>query len=132
MGAGTGPLATSKNEYPVTLTFCDADGTPKGIGPNEKIYTNFLSALYFLKAGLTGVGAGATITPNFDPTGTTVASISVVVNGPLDGDTKRELNRAFNRLLWGFWLRKSGTSAPPNPSNRIVKPSDTRYIDEET
>lgn len=123
MGAGTGPLVTGQT-YSVTLNF-----GPGPIHENDVLYTNFRSALAWLLGGLTSVNAQGTFAEHDDGEGN-ITSISVKVMGPLDGADRENFNRALNRLLWGFRLRRS--PAEPSPSNRFVVPTDTRYRDEET
>ena len=123
MGAGTGPLVTGQT-YSVTLNF-----GPGPLNQNDVLYTNFRSALAWLLEGLNSVKAHGTFSEDDDGAGN-IISISVDVTGPLDGAQRENFNRAFNRLLWGFRLRKS--PGEPTPSNRFVVPTDTRYRDEET
>ena len=123
MGAGTGPLVRGQT-YEVTLNF-----KPGAIGPNEKIYTNFRSALAWLLEGLRSVGAYGTFSEDDDGQGK-IASITLEVTGPLDGADRENFNRAFNRLLWGFRSKKGQN--PPTPSGHSVTPTDTNYRDEET
>ena len=123
MGAGTGSLISGQT-YSVTLTF-----QPMPMNSGDPLYTNFLSGLGWLLAGLKGVGARGSFTERTNPLGA-VVSISLVVTGPLDGADRENFNRAFNRLLWGVKYRKS--PALPTASGISVSPSDTRYIDEQT
>jgi hypothetical protein len=123
MGAGTGPLVRGQT-YEVTLNF-----KPGAIDSNDKLYTNFRSALAWLIEGLKSVEAHGSFTEDDDGQGS-IASITLEVSGPLDGADRENFNRAFNRLLWGFRFRKSPN--PPTPSTHSVTPSDTRYRDEET
>ena len=133
MGAGTGPLITASDKYPVTLTFDHG-----GIDPKDPIYTNFLSALEWLLLCVRRGGGDFSITPN--PAGPVIRSIDVVVVGPLKGGDEKKFNRAFNRLLWGLRHRRSQHTPPPhgpNPpqqydSSRAVTTSDTYNADEET
>ena len=123
MGAGTGPLVTGQT-YSVTLNF-----GPGPLNQNDVLYTNFRSALAWLLEGLTSVNAYGTFSEQGDGEGN-IVSLAVDVTGPLDGADRENFNRAFNRLLWSFRLRRSPDE--PSASNRVVVPTDTRYRDEET
>jgi len=124
MGAGTGTLDTSDDQYEVTLAFT---GNNK-LSSTSPIYTNFMSALEWLISGLQSVGASGSCQEIAD--NGTITAIKVTVRGPLYGSDRRNFNRAFNRLLWGFRHKKSPNK--PSDSGWTVTPSNTDYIDEET
>lgn len=132
MGAGTGPLATAANTYPVTLTFSGG-----GIADTDPIFTHFVNSLDWLIKGLERIGASGTFTLNRGG-GNTVTSLNFVVTGPLLSPNTEKFNQAFNRLMWSMGHRRSsnppplGTPPPQShPSGRAVTPNPAGYTPDE-